>query len=183
MFPLPDSPTPYYIKLRYSGRNVLHDNHRQSIDKPETDLFLSMNVDPISRNSWNGWQNYTSSTSILWALEIMRMLCRTSLIRMQNTLAIASCQETRTTVSLYCLTGDDTILKMRSNRIDVSNLYHQIGMSRKSIERLFPCDNSMVVVLDDRADVWHYSPNLVKVHPCKMITVLTKCLVMMTFAV
>lgn len=40
-------------------------------------------------------------------------------------------------------------------------------MTQKSIERLFPCDTSMVVVIDDRADVWQYSPNLVKVHPCK----------------
>ncbi|KAF9357690.1 Carboxy-terminal domain (CTD) phosphatase [Mortierella sp. AD094] len=38
-------------------------------------------------------------------------------------------------------------------------------MTQKSIERLFPCDTSMVVVIDDRADVWRYSPNLVKVHP------------------
>ncbi|KAF8938112.1 Carboxy-terminal domain (CTD) phosphatase [Dissophora ornata] len=39
------------------------------------------------------------------------------------------------------------------------------SMTQKSIERLFPCDTSMVVVIDDRADVWQYSPNLVKVHP------------------
>lgn len=41
-------------------------------------------------------------------------------------------------------------------------------MTQKTIERLFPCDTSMVVVIDDRADVWQYSPNLVKVHPCKV---------------
>lgn len=35
----------------------------------------------------------------------------------------------------------------------------------KSIQRLFPCDQSMVVVVDDRGDVWHWSPNLIKVHP------------------
>lgn len=40
-------------------------------------------------------------------------------------------------------------------------------MTSKSIERLFPYNNSMVVVIDDRADVWHFSPNLVKVIPCK----------------
>ncbi|KAG0358153.1 Carboxy-terminal domain (CTD) phosphatase [Gamsiella multidivaricata] len=39
------------------------------------------------------------------------------------------------------------------------------SMTQKTIERLFPCDTSMVVVIDDRADVWQYSPNLVKVHP------------------
>jgi len=42
-------------------------------------------------------------------------------------------------------------------------------MTQKTIERLFPCDTSMVVVIDDRADVWQYSPNLVKVHPCKFV--------------
>src|SRR5687767_9453199 len=40
-------------------------------------------------------------------------------------------------------------------------------MTEKNIRRLFPCDDSMVVVIDDRADVWTWSPNLIKVHPCK----------------
>jgi len=35
----------------------------------------------------------------------------------------------------------------------------------KSIQRLFPCDQSMVVVIDDRADVWMWSENLIKVQP------------------
>ncbi|KAH6576163.1 hypothetical protein BASA50_002759 [Batrachochytrium salamandrivorans] len=34
------------------------------------------------------------------------------------------------------------------------------SFSVKSLQRLFPCDQSMVVVVDDRADVWHWSPNL-----------------------
>ncbi|PVU86633.1 hypothetical protein BB561_006627 [Smittium simulii] len=37
------------------------------------------------------------------------------------------------------------------------------SMTHKSIRRLFPCDDSMVIVLDDRADVWNWSPNLIKV--------------------
>jgi RNA polymerase II subunit A-like phosphatase len=36
----------------------------------------------------------------------------------------------------------------------------------KSIQRLFPCDQSMVVAIDDRADVWNWSDNLIKVRPC-----------------
>ncbi|KAF7302491.1 RNA polymerase II subunit A C-terminal domain phosphatase [Mycena chlorophos] len=39
------------------------------------------------------------------------------------------------------------------------------NMTRKSLERLFPCDTSMVVVIDDRADVWEWTPNLLKVVP------------------
>lgn len=39
------------------------------------------------------------------------------------------------------------------------------SMTRKSLQRLFPCDTSMVVIIDDRADVWDGSPNLVKVVP------------------
>ena len=42
-------------------------------------------------------------------------------------------------------------------------------MTQKNIRRLFPCDDSMVVVIDDRADVWTWSPNLIKVHPCKYL--------------
>ncbi|THV06613.1 hypothetical protein K435DRAFT_815972 [Dendrothele bispora CBS 962.96] len=39
------------------------------------------------------------------------------------------------------------------------------SLTQKSLQRLFPCDTSMVVIIDDRADVWEWSPNLVKVIP------------------
>ena len=35
--------------------------------------------------------------------------------------------------------------------------------SVKSLERLFPVDTRMVVIMDDRADVWHWSANLIRV--------------------
>ncbi|KAI9244629.1 HAD-like domain-containing protein [Sporodiniella umbellata] len=38
-------------------------------------------------------------------------------------------------------------------------------LTQKSLKRIFPCDTSMVVVLDDRADVWSNSPNLVRIKP------------------
>lgn len=39
------------------------------------------------------------------------------------------------------------------------------GMSSKSLVRLFPYDQSMVAIIDDRSDVWGDCPNLVKVVP------------------
>ncbi|KIP11789.1 hypothetical protein PHLGIDRAFT_27787 [Phlebiopsis gigantea 11061_1 CR5-6] len=39
------------------------------------------------------------------------------------------------------------------------------SLTQKSLQRLFPCDQSMVVIIDDRADIWEWSPNLVKVIP------------------
>ncbi|KAI8456812.1 hypothetical protein BY996DRAFT_4579133 [Phakopsora pachyrhizi] len=39
------------------------------------------------------------------------------------------------------------------------------SITQKSITRLFPVDTSMVVIIDDRGDVWEYSPNLVSVVP------------------
>ncbi|KAJ2716494.1 CTD phosphatase Fcp1 [Coemansia spiralis] len=36
--------------------------------------------------------------------------------------------------------------------------------SQKNLARLFPVDTSMVAILDDRADVWGWPPNLIKVH-------------------
>ncbi|KAI0068072.1 hypothetical protein BV25DRAFT_1904546 [Artomyces pyxidatus] len=39
------------------------------------------------------------------------------------------------------------------------------SMTQKSLERLFPVDTSMVVIIDDRADVWDWGPNLIKVIP------------------
>lgn len=35
----------------------------------------------------------------------------------------------------------------------------------KNLKRLFPVDTRMVVIIDDRADVWRWTPNLVKVNP------------------
>ncbi|KAF9333960.1 Carboxy-terminal domain (CTD) phosphatase [Podila minutissima] len=107
MFPLPDSPTPYYIKLR-----------------PHLEKFLERVAE-------------------LYELHIYTMGTRNYADAVSNVI--------------------DPDAKYFSHRILSRDENH--SMSRKSIERLFPCDNSMVVVLDDRADVWHYSPNLVKVHP------------------
>lgn len=40
------------------------------------------------------------------------------------------------------------------------------SMTAKSLARLFPIDTKMVVIIDDRADVWPKNrPNLIKVHP------------------
>jgi len=35
---------------------------------------------------------------------------------------------------------------------------------KKALKRLFPVDTSMVVIIDDRGDVWQWSPNLIKVN-------------------
>lgn len=39
------------------------------------------------------------------------------------------------------------------------------SLTAKSLQRLFPVDTKMVVIIDDRGDVWHWSENLVKVTP------------------
>ena len=39
------------------------------------------------------------------------------------------------------------------------------SMTVKSLQRLFPVDTKMVVIIDDRGDVWKWSPNLIKVTP------------------
>jgi RNA polymerase II subunit A-like phosphatase len=39
------------------------------------------------------------------------------------------------------------------------------SLIQKSLKKLFPVDTSMVVIIDDRADVWQWSPHLVKVVP------------------
>ncbi|KAK3841313.1 MAG: hypothetical protein J3R72DRAFT_154238 [Linnemannia gamsii] len=107
MFPLPDSSTPYYIKLR-----------------PHLERFLQ-------------------KISALYELHIYTMGTR------NYASAVAK--------------AIDPDGKFFSQRILSRD--ENLNMTQKSIERLFPCDTSMVVVIDDRADVWQYSPNLVKVHP------------------
>ncbi|KAI9469957.1 MAG: hypothetical protein EXX96DRAFT_612426 [Benjaminiella poitrasii] len=39
------------------------------------------------------------------------------------------------------------------------------SMTKKRLQRLFPSDQTKVLVLDDRADVWDYSPNLIQIKP------------------
>ena len=39
------------------------------------------------------------------------------------------------------------------------------SMTTKNLQRLFPVDTKMVVIIDDRGDVWKWSPNLIKVTP------------------
>lgn len=39
------------------------------------------------------------------------------------------------------------------------------SLTAKNLQRLFPVDTKMVVIIDDRGDVWRWSPNLMKVSP------------------
>lgn len=39
------------------------------------------------------------------------------------------------------------------------------SLTAKNLQRLFPVDTKMVVIIDDRGDVWRWIPNLIKVSP------------------
>jgi RNA polymerase II subunit A-like phosphatase len=39
------------------------------------------------------------------------------------------------------------------------------SLTIKNLQRIFPVDTDMVVIIDDRGDVWQWSPNLIKVTP------------------
>lgn len=39
------------------------------------------------------------------------------------------------------------------------------SLTAKNLQRLFPVDTKMVVIIDDRGDVWNWSDNLIKVKP------------------
>jgi RNA polymerase II subunit A C-terminal domain phosphatase len=39
------------------------------------------------------------------------------------------------------------------------------SMTAKNLHRLFPVDTKMVVIIDDRGDIWGWSPNLIRVRP------------------
>lgn len=49
------------------------------------------------------------------------------------------------------------------------NILILIDMTFKSLRRLFPFDDSMVVIMDDRADIWQWCPNLIKISACKFV--------------
>lgn len=56
-------------------------------------------------------------------------------------------------------------------------LFHDRILSRdesgsinfKTLQRIFPCNDSMVVILDDRGDVWNWSDSLIPILPCKKL--------------
>lgn len=57
----------------------------------------------------------------------------------------------------------DPTRKIFGNRILSRN--ENFSLFFKSLERLFPVDTRMVVIIDDRADVWSWTENLIKVTP------------------
>lgn len=42
-------------------------------------------------------------------------------------------------------------------------------MNLKNLQRIFPVDDSMVMIIDDRVDVWGTSKNLIKIEPCTLL--------------
>lgn len=54
--------------------------------------------------------------------------------------------------------------KLFADRV-LSRDHNGLPEDRKALQRLFPCDDRTVLVLDDRADVWQYSRNLVWIEP------------------
>ena len=66
------------------------------------------------------------------------------------------------------LSRDESGSTYISDRPLIAPTQSYLGLTQKSLQRLFPCDTSMVVIIDDRADVWEWSPNLIKVIPCKV---------------
>lgn len=52
-----------------------------------------------------------------------------------------------------------------SHRIISRNELMDACSKKANMKSLFPCGDQMACIIDDRADVWHYSPNLVQVKP------------------
>lgn len=65
----------------------------------------------------------------------------------------------------------DPSKELFSGRIVSRDDFAEGKFNKKSIKRLFPCDDSMAVVIDDREDVWvegtgqEYLPNLIRAEP------------------
>lgn len=61
--------------------------------------------------------------------------------------------------------------KLFRGRVTSREDFQEGKLNQKSLERLFPCDNSMVLIVDDREDVWisgtgeFFMPNLVRAKP------------------
>jgi RNA polymerase II subunit A-like phosphatase len=67
---------------------------------------------------------------------------------------------------------------LKFSYLDLTEFSTLRGLTQKSLQRLFPCDTSMVVIIDDRADVWEWSPNLIKVVPCSYFSLTSHCAIL-----
>lgn len=54
--------------------------------------------------------------------------------------------------------------------------YPILDIDFKTLKKIFPVDDSMVVIVDDREDVWKKSRNLVRIEPCTFKTFLIRWL-------
>jgi hypothetical protein len=143
-FVLADGSSPdgcwYYIKPRCVRSN------------PHSSALMGADLD---------WQTFyvtcppsTRCTCTRWALVHTRPRCAKPSTRTARSLPAVFSVGTRVGVS--------AVIAPRWPR-----LLFRTGMTHKNIERLFPVDQSMVVIIDDRADVWDsHQNNLVKVIPC-----------------
>jgi FCP1-like phosphatase family protein len=95
-----------------------------------------------------GWKQFLQSTAVKYEMHVYTMGTR------------AYAEEVCAAID-----PDGTVFGGRLLSRDESG-----SLTQKSLQRLFPCDTSMVVIIDDRADVWEWSPNLVKVVPCECHT-------------
>lgn len=55
------------------------------------------------------------------------------------------------------------------SRDDVDAGDGEPAVQRKYLRRIFPTDDTTVLIIDDRADVWEYARNLIPVSPCTLL--------------
>ena len=141
----------YYIKPRYVFQAI------------SGSRLVNRTPDLAGKTSSRPWRASTRCMCILWVRVHMQRKSAPPLILKARSSVVASLAEMKAEVSL----------SDRPIGPDPDGCCLE-GLTQKSLQRLFPSDQSMVVIIDDRADVWEWSPNLVKVIPCTSSKLLTK---------
>ncbi len=65
---------------------------------------------------------------------------------------------TACSIQIYCFVHVKYFLIIRFNV--------HVDMNFKNLQRIFPVDDTMVMIVDDRVDVWGACKNLIKIEPC-----------------
>lgn len=63
-----------------------------------------------------------------------------------------------------------SFLRVSEGQFSSVGFFRHLDINFKTLQRVFPCDESMALMVDDRLDVWVKTPeNVVKVYPCKSL--------------
>ena len=170
-FSLPGSSVNYFVKLRYPRSHYFPSaipsmQHSLTLTRPHLQEFLEV------VSSLFELHMYTFGTR-MYALKVAQIIDPGNRIFKERILSRDDCGGLLLLSPSLSSTTTFTPLAAQHTSPLLSSSHHFplltatiTDIDHKTLKRIFPCDDSMVVIVDDREDVWKKSKNLVRIEPC-----------------